>query len=411
MHLDAKSVAALELGGKRDAIHFDDDLPGFGHRLRRGAGDKVLRSWVVQYRRAGASRRLLLGSGSVLNAEQARIAARKVLAKVALGEDPQGDKLARRDKDQQTLRSIIGEYLPAKEKELRPRSLREMTRYLTNRPYFGPLHGMPIDTVSRRDIARRLVAIGRESGSVTADRARAALSGFFTWAMQMGLAELNPTINVIKANKSPPRQRLLVDKTRANVADELVAIWKACGDDDHGRIVKLLILTACRRAEIGGMRWSELDLEKGEWTIPASRCKNKRAHTLPLLPAVTGIIAAVPRMATRDQLFGVRDRAGFSSWGRGKRELDERCGVRDWTLHDIRRSVATGMGNLGVQPHVIEALLNHVSGHKAGVAGTYNRSPYEREVRAALALWEDHVRTLVEGGERKVVAFTPAAAS
>jgi integrase len=123
------------------------------------------------------------------------------------------------------------------------------------------------------------------------------------------------------------------------------------------------------------------------------------------------VLAGVPRMATRELLFGVRGTDGFSRWVDGKRELDKRSGVVGWTIHDIRRSTATRMADIGIQPHIVEQILNHVSGHKGGVAGIYNRSSYEREVRNALALWEDHVRGLVEGGERKVVPFAPATAS
>jgi integrase len=175
---------------------------------------------------------------------------------------------------------------------------------------------------------------------------------------------------------------------------ELTAIWKACGNDDHGRCIKLLILTGCRRQEIGGMAWSEFDFERGTWTLPAGRSKNGRAHTLPLLPAVLAVIEAVPHMAGRDQLFGQRG-GGFTGWSYGKAALDQRVAVRHWTVHDIRRSVATKLADIGVLPHVIEQILNHQSGHKRGPAGIYNRSSYEREVRAALELWHDHVRSIV----------------
>jgi integrase len=216
--------------------------------------------------------------------------------------------------------------------------------------------------------------------------------------MQMGLAEANPIIGTKRPKTNEPRERVLDD-------GELVAIWKACADNDYGKIVKLLILTGCRRAEIGHMRWSEIDLERGTFTIPATRSKNHRQHVLPLMPTMREIITGVPRMASRDQLFGLRAAAGFTawSWKESKPALDERSKVRNWTVHDIRRSVATKMADIGVQPHIIEAVLNHVSGHKVGVAGIYNRSSYEREVKAALALWSDHIRTLVDGGERKVV--------
>jgi integrase len=401
MKLDAKADAALKLGGKTDAIFFDDSMVGFGYRLRRGSGGKVLRSWIVQYRRAGASRRILLGSAEVLSAEQAKAAAKKVLAKVALGGDPAADRRERRDKDKLSLRSVIDEYLALKARELRPKTMREITRYLTG-TYFKPLHGMAIDKVSRKDVASRLVAIIREHGPIVAAKARAVLTSLFAWSMQMGLVEHNPVVGTIQPDAGKPRERVLSD-------DELAAIWRACKDDDYGRIVRLLILLGARRQEIGGLLWSELSFERGTWTLPSGRSKNGRAHTLPLMPMALDIIKDVPRLVSRDQLFGARSNDGFTGWDQ-KEALDERSGVIGWTLHDIRRSVATKLADIGVQPHIIEQILNHQSGHKAGPAGIYNRSSYEREVRAALALWADQVRTLVEGGERKVVPYAPAEA-
>ena len=198
------------------------------------------------------------------------------------------------------------------------------------------------------------------------------------------------------------------EAARAWLTDaEIAAIWHASGNNAYGTIIKLLMLTGARRAEVGGMRWSELDLDRGTWSLPPERTKNGRPHVLPLMPIVVSIIQSVPRRTTRDQLFGSRSPGGLSHWHE-KHELDERLAgaVKPWRLHDLRRSAATRMGDLGVQPHVIEAILNHASGHKAGVAGIYNRSPYEREVRAALNLWADYVQALVEGGERKVLAFS-----
>src|SRR5262245_12375829 len=252
MNLTAKSVAALKLDGKSDAIFFDDQMPGFGFRLRRSHdGKRVLRSWVVQYKRGGATRRMMIGSADVLGAEAARAAARKVLAKVALGEDPATDKRERRDKDRLSLRSVIDEYLAAKEREVRLRTFRQVTRYLTG-GYFRPLHGMPVDQVTRKDVASRLIAITREHGSIVASRSRAALSTFFVWAMQTGLVEHNPIIGTIKPKEGKPRERVLSDL-------ELAAIWNACKDDDYGKIIRLLICLGARRQEIGGCAWSEFD--------------------------------------------------------------------------------------------------------------------------------------------------------
>jgi integrase len=127
------------------------------------------------------------------------------------------------------------------------------------------------------------------------------------------------------------------------------------------------------------------------------------------MPMMRDIIDTVPHMATREQLFGVRSH-GFTRWPIDKAELDRRSGVTSWTVHDIRRTVATRMADLGVQPHIVEQILNHQSGHRRGPAGTYNRSPYTNEVKQALALWADRVRTLVDGGERKVLPYTSATA-
>jgi hypothetical protein len=156
MLLTAKLVAALQLPpGKADVIHFDESLPGFGYRLRR-SGDQIKRSWVAQYRRGGGTRRITLGNAAVLSAEQARKEAKKALGRVAIGEDPQAERHDRRSKDRLSTRAVIAEYLQAKEPELRPRSFVEVKRYLLTGSYFRALHPLPIDTVTRKDIAARL---------------------------------------------------------------------------------------------------------------------------------------------------------------------------------------------------------------------------------------------------------------
>ena len=263
----------------------------------------VLRSWVAQYRRDGATRRYRIGSAEVMSTEMARAEAKRVLGKVALGGDPAGDRTDRRGKDRQTFDTVAAEYLIQAEKRLRPRSFDETERYLTG-TYFEPLHIIPIDRITRKDVAARLVSIINKNGGPAASRAKVALSAFFTWAMKTGIVEVNPVINTIEPEGSVPRERVLSDR-------ELAAIWRACGDDDYGRIVKLLTLTGCRRGEIGGMCWSEFDVGNGMWTLPAERAKNKRALVLPLPPAAWQIVESVPQIVDRDQLFGVRSDVGF----------------------------------------------------------------------------------------------------
>ena len=158
MKLTDKNVAGLELAGKTDAIWFDDILTGFGHRMRAGAGGRVLRSWIVQYRVGGRPRRFLLGAAGVIGADQARAAARKLLARVALGEDPAADRSDRRGRDRLTLRSVVDEYLAAVAARVRARALSELRRYLAG-PTFRAFHGVAILTsLERREL---LLDLGR----------------------------------------------------------------------------------------------------------------------------------------------------------------------------------------------------------------------------------------------------------
>src|SRR5262249_5323517 len=208
MKLDAKTIAALNLGDKTDVTYFDDTLPRFGFRLRRSHdGKRVLRSWLVQYRYAGRSVRITLGSYEVLSAEQARTAARKILARVDLGENPAGDKQVRRDKDKLSLRSQVDAYLALQAEEVRASTLRDVTRYLTG-PYFKPLHGIPFDPVPKQDVASSLNSIRRDHGHIVAAAARNKLSAFFTWAMQEGLVEANPVVGTRKPEGNKPRDKV-----------------------------------------------------------------------------------------------------------------------------------------------------------------------------------------------------------
>ena len=397
MKLTDKTIAALTLAGKKDAIYFDDSLTGFGYRMRQGAGGKVSRSWIAQYRRAGASRRMLIGLAEVVTADQARAKAKKVLAAVALGDDPQAEKAERRTKDQVTMRAVVNEYIADRTSDWRAQTRHGVTLYLTG-PYFRTLHGMAVDKITRRDVASRLIAIKREHSPIVAAAARAKLSAFFVWCLRQGLTEHNPVIGTEQPKRTASRDRVLSD-------DELATIWRSCNDGDHGKIVRMMILTGCRRNEIGGMCWSEIAPDKSTWTLPAVRSKNKRALTLPVLPMMREILDTVPQMASRDQLFGQRSEKGFAGWDKGKQSIDEGSGVAGWRRHDLRRTVATRMADIGIAPHIIEAVLGHHGGFRAGVAGVYNKSSYQREIRAALAQWHDHVRSIVTGGERKIVPF------
>jgi integrase len=258
---------------------------------------------------------------------------------------------------------------------------------------------MGINEITHPDIAARLSAITRAHSMHTAAAARRAISALFRWSMEEGWAQANPVVGTRKPADPKPRDRVLSNA-------ELVAIWNACADDDHGRIIRLLILLGSRPQEIGGSRKDEFDLEAGIWELPEERSKNHRAHLIDLPPAALKIIRMASPLGKRDHLFGTRSVRGFAEWGHNKEALDRRLNgaVKAWQLRDLRRTVATRMGDIKIHPHVIEAVLNHYSGYRAGVAGVYNRSPYRDEVKAALIRWSKHMLALVEGrDERKVV--------
>jgi integrase len=373
-----------------DRFEWDPKLTGFGKRTRDGR-----ETWIIQYRLGHKQRRMTIGTCAKLTQAQAREQARKRLAQVELGQDPAADKRKSRTEAKSTLRSVVAQYLEAKQGVVRPRTYAEVCRYLND--HWSPLHSVPINAVRRADVALELSKMIRKNGSAAAVKARTALSAFYVWAMGEGIADANPVIGSNKPVEGPPRDRVLADA-------ELLAIWRASGDGDYGRIVRLLVLTGCRREEIGGLRWTEIDSKERVVRLPSERVKNARAHDVPLTDLAWSILQEQP--VTGEHVFG-RNATGFSTWSQGKEGLDERLGdsVAPWRLHDARRTVATRMADLGVMPHVIEATLNHQSGHKRGPAGVYNRSNYQREVRNALTLWSDHVRALIEGGERKIVAF------
>jgi integrase len=393
MRLTINSVHRLNLKpGQKERIVFDEDIPGFGIRIREGGS----RTWVFQYRIGSKQRRMFLGSASdpQVNLADTRKVASKLLGRVALGQDPAMDKATAKRDAENTLGSAVEQYLESRRPSWRPGTYREVARHLTL--HARPLHRIPIASVSQNDIVRLLDDITKKSGGVTANRTRANLSALLGWVIRRGikLPEGNVASYTEKAVQEHARERVLSDA-------ELKVIWNGHLDDDYGSIIKLLLLTGCRANEIGRLRWDEVHDE--QIILPGARTKNNRAHIVPLSEPAKVILAGLQRRPDRACVFGRRQDTGFSGWSAAKRDLDARAEIEHWTVHDIRRTVATRMAELGVQPHIVEAVLNHVSGHKGGVAGVYNRATYDKEKREALNLWAEYVTALVEGRKAVVV--------
>ncbi len=390
MRLTKAGVAKLSLpDDKSDLIVFDDDLAGFGLRLRSGGK----RTWIAQYRLGTKQRRMSLGSAAAIDADEARKRAKAALSKVTLGIDPQIEKNGARVRASVTIGSTAETYLSRwAQTRLKPNNFANECRYL--RVHWSPLHEVAVQSVTRAIVAARLGEIASTKGPYSANRARAALSAFYSWAIGEGLTDANPVVGTNKAIHEESRDRVLTP-------EELSLVWRLAGEWDYGAIVRLLILTGQRREEVGGMLWSEIDREGAVWRIGADRTKNGLAHDVPLSAPALAVLEGLERREERDFVFGAGDGA-FQGWSNAKSALDGRASaalgrtIAPWRLHDIRRTAATRLADLGVLPHVIEAVLNHVSGHKAGVAGVYNRATYAAEKRAALALWASHVTALIQ---------------
>jgi integrase len=383
--LEPKLVKDRELApGLSEEFLWDTDVEGFGFRLRRRPNGETSKNFVAQYRVAGKTRRSTIGAAAKLSLTQAREAARKVLAQATLGADPQSERVARRLRAAKTMSVVVNAYLASRAVVLRPSSLRVAKLYLAG-PYFRSLQAVGIADITQADIAACLTTIAREHSIQTAAAARRWLSTLFSWAIEEGWVTANPVAGTRKPVKYTMRERVLNGQ-------ELAAVLRASDQaGEFGTVVKLLVLLGARRQEVGSMRWSELDLAAGSWTLPSERAKNKRSHTVVLPKTALEILRALPRK--RDAVFGETEN-GFVSWGRSKAALDEQLpDLQPWRLHDIRRSVATGMAELGIAPHIVELVLAHAA-HSSGVSGTYNRSRYPEEVRIALQRWDAHLQAL-----------------
>jgi integrase len=359
--------------GKNESLFWDAALRGFGMRsLRSGR-----RSWIYQYRdEHGQTRRMVLGDVSAVNLETARETARQKAAGVAQGSNPSVERKKKRAAG--TVIEAVKGYLAYAKERQRSRSFRETERHL--RIHAAPLHHDRVETVSRGEISDLLGRIAAKSGPIAANRLRAALSALWTWGLRTGLidADINPVAFTVR---QPEKSR---DRTLNG--RELRAIWRVTGDGkDYSRIVRLCLLSGCRREEIGGLRWDEI--QNNRIAFSPGRMKGNLPHEISLLPMISSTLPERPVDAS-GSVFGRRG-TGFSGWSKGKIELDAKLAdlgleMPSWGLHDFRRTLSTRLHDMGVEPLVVEALLAH---KQQGVAAVYNRASFREAKSAALVRW------------------------
>ena len=386
MRLTQRTLNDLECGlGQKDRLVFDDAQKGLAVRvLASGA-----KNYLVQYTAAAGKRRVPLGSASALTLTQARQAAGAIMAKVALGEDPVADRKAKAERDRMTLGIAVETWRELHLGNRRERYRSEAVRAL--RHAFGSAWDRPADALDRAAVVRTLDRIAKAGHGAIAARTAAYGRACFQWHLKRGAVAGNPFANLPAFGARSSRDRVLSDA-------ELAAVWRAAETEQSafGSIVRLLILTGQRREEVAGMLWSELSDDIATWSIGRDRMKAGQPHLVPLSPQAQTILAPLDR---GDGLVfpGERPNRQFSGWSKAKGRLDAAAGVASWVLHDIRRTVATGLQRLGVRLEVSEAILGHTSGSRNGIVGVYQRHNWADEKRAALDAWGRHVEAIVAG--------------
>ena len=375
-----------------------------------------VKSWAVRYRHDGKPRKHTLGTYPKLGLLEARGAARKAFETIAHGRDPGAEKIetrraAKADPDQDLVSGAVESFLKRHVRVNLSASTASSTEHLFNKHVLPRWRTRRLDAIKRADVIGMLDAIVDAGSPVAANRVLAAVRKFFNWCLDRGLLEHSPCARVKAPTEEVSRDRVLSD-------DELRWAWLAAekAGAPFGALVQLLILSAQRRDEVGRMTRSEVQAGKALWTIPKERAKNGIANDVPLTAGAIAILGTIPKIEGKAGLvFTTTGESAFSGHSKSKARLDadmlaialkeaekraddpDEVVIPPWRLHDLRRTAASGMARLGQPVHVIEAVLNHVSGQISGVAAVYNRHKYLDEKRAALEAWGAHVAGVVGG--------------
>jgi integrase len=396
--------------------YFDAGFPGLSLRVTENGR----KSWSLFYRFHGRLRRFTIGRYPAVKPAQARREATAALECVRKGVDPAEEKKQRRDNplpETETFESLVQDYLERHvKKNCAPATYKEARRDLECN-VLPRWRGRPLASISRRDAINLVDDLVERGVEIQANRTLARLRALFNWGIEKDRISASPVEHIKPPTKERARDRALTD-------DEIRWFWLACEEIGRpfGPVFKLLLLTAQRRDEVGGMKWTEFDLEKRTWTLPRNRAKSNRGHEVYLSESAIEVLRSLSRVACgdneQDLVFTVTGTTAVSGFGNAKRRLDtvmlaakrDEIGpkaetIPHWTLHDLRRTAATGLARLHIAPHVVDKVLNHVSGTIRGVAAVYNRFEYLDERRAALEAWSRYVANLVAPAPAKVVAL------
>lgn len=341
------------------------------------------------YRFNGKLRRRKLGAYGDLTLEQARKIVERDRQMLLEGIDPKAQYQTAIETYEERLTGTLISLYAEEHLQRKTRNARETEAILKRE--LAELAIVPISRVTQEDVSRTLNRLMHAGKPGAANRAFSVMRTFFRWCEKRGYAKKAPTASVERPADLVERDRWLTDRELALVLTKVEAMGYP-----FAPLIKLLALTGQRRMEVGSMHWNHIDIDKGEWHIPAALNKSGRPHVIPLSSAALAVLGSIPKLHDT-YVFPARGKnnavSGFSKW---KARLDKLCKIDEWSLHDLRRTAATQMARLQVPPHVVERILNHKSGGLSGVAGIYNRFGYLPEMRQALEVWGQHVMKLVE---------------
>jgi integrase len=380
-----KSVIDGLQAAPKDVVYWDESLPGFGVKVTP-KGKKV---FIALYRTGGAGSRLrkyTIGPYGRVTLHGARAEAQKVFAARLEGRDPATER--REGKRRLSIDRVETVVEAFDQQRLSTLRSRKELKQLLDRAVVSAWRGRSIHEISKRDVMALIADAERRGTPAAANKLTKVMRAFFNWCVGRGILERSPAEGIAIPCKEVARDRTLTD-------DELASVLRAARaiGGPFGGIVELLSLTGQRREEVARMTWSEIDLGSSTWTLAGSRTKNGKAHTVHLSDPALAVLAATPRLGSF--IFSNAGKSPFQSFSPIKRRLDEASGVFGWRLHDLRRTMVSGMARLGVAPHVADRILNHVGGTISGVAAVYQRHEFLRERREALDLWGGHIFSIV----------------
>jgi len=373
----------------KDTVYWDAGLPGFGVKVTP-RGRKV---FIVLYRTGGAGSRLrkyTIGPYGRVTVAMARVQAQKVFAARLDGRDPAAEKAnSRRRLVVDRVDGLVESFIVDRLSGLRSGPLVAKRLRTDVLPRWGT---KSIHEIKRRDIIDLVSEVAQRGPGANRNIAK-VLKTFFRWCVGRAVIDHSPVEGLSLRPPDRVRDRALDDRELA-----VVILTARQMSGPFGAILEVLALTGQRREEVAQMVWSEIDEASRVWHIPSERAKNARAHLVHLSDPAWAIIKERPRHSRF--VFANSKGNNFQNFKAAKAALDRLSGITQWRIHDLRRTVVTGMARLGVPPHVADKILNHQSGTISGVAAVYQKHEFLAERKDALERWGRHVADIIASGSK-----------